>query len=517
MRNLSDIRNKRTSFPPPSPEERRRAIAAIKWAWFDQCGYSPHLPQCDFHLSDARYRMSIAGTRGGKSRSAAEELVVYLLAGATTCWIVGQNYTLTSREFDYVYERMISQELEDWLGFDPIENCIYNDSQGHYYIRTKWGSQVRCISLERPQGALGAEVDLILLSEAAQIKRPKNTYQRILRGRLASRLGDLMCPTTPAGKTSEHDPTGWLYEMYKKGLNPSEPNYFTREWPSWANPTFLEDPYELKRELDPLIFAEQYLGKFVTFTGSIYTKFREDVHVISLFKIPTHWRRYEAIDPGWSGEFAWVAGVMSEQGNLYITNEYRDQENLYEDRVFSIKNARCDEYQIDGGWYDKSRGIHNWDIFAKKNSIQVTTYIDPADPQCAEELTKLGLPCNDRITNHDIMIGIDRVQRRLSFSDYHMPRLYVTVNCSWAIECFKHHAWGEKGTQIRKPANDPYKHVADCFRYICAGNLVASEPAIKPAEVGDLWMVLEEMQENAHHTDGANVFEKSYDDRRSGF
>lgn len=513
MRSLSDIRNKRTKFPPPSPEERKNAIAGIKWAWFDQCGYEPHLPQCDFHLSTARNRMSIAGTRGGKSRSAAEELVVYLLSGATTCWIVGQNYTLTSREFDYVYERMISQELEDWLGFDPIENCIYNDSQRQYYIRTKWGAQVFCISLERPEGALGAEVDLILMSEGAQIKRPKQTYQRILRGRLASRLGDLMIPTTPAGKTSEHDPDGWLHGMYEKGLS-GDPNYYTREWPSWANPNFKEDPYELQRELDPLIFAEQYLGKFVTFTGSIYSKFREAAHVIAPFLIPPHWRRYEAIDPGWTGEFAWVAGVMSEQGNLYITNEYRDQECLYEDRVLNIKNARCNEYQLDGGWYDKSRGIHNWDVFARKQKVPVTTYIDPEDPQCAEELTKLGLPCNERITNNDVMIGIDRVQRRLSFSEYHNPRLFITQDCSWVIDCLKHHAWGEKGSSIRKPANDNYKHAADCFRYICAGNLVPSEPANKIEVVGDMWMVLQEMQEK---NQGNHLFDSTYDSRRGGW
>ena len=105
----------------------------------------------------------------------------------------------------------------------PLEHAIYNESQGNMYIRTKWGAEVECISLERPGGAFGEEVDLIIMSEASQIKKPKNLYERILRGRLATRLGDIIIPTTPAGRVSKNDEDGWLYDMYRKGYDPEEP------------------------------------------------------------------------------------------------------------------------------------------------------------------------------------------------------------------------------------------------------------------------------------------------------
>jgi hypothetical protein len=461
----------RTSFPAPTPEERRRNIAALKWGLFDRFGYTPHSAQIDFHLSPARFRMIIAGTRGGKSRAAGEEAVPYLFAGATRIWIVGQNYSLTEKEFRYVYDRMTSQEvLGMFSGVSPLENAVYNESQGNMFIRTKWGSTVKCISLEKPGGAFGEEVDLIIMSEAAQIKNPKRIFQQVLRGRLASRLGDVIIPTTPAGRKPKHDDEEWLFEMYNKGLDPDEEGYFTREWPSWENPAFMENPYELRAELDPLIFAEQYEGRFVVFTGALYSKFSPEIHVIAPFKIPTHWYRYEAIDPGFSGEFAWIAAVVSEAGNVFIIDEYSDSECLYKDRVEAIKNRRCEEYGIPHGM---------WDVFARKNNIRTTLYIDPEDPQCLAELMTLGLP--GLKANNNVMVGIDRVSRRLNWSSIHTPSLYVTADCLSTVECFEKHSWGEKNTVgIRKPANDKYKHKMDCVRYICAGSIVPSPPPVQP-------------------------------------
>jgi len=489
---------RRTTNAPPTPDERKRNIASIKWSLFDTFGYEPHNPQCDFHNSTARNRFICAGTRGGKSRAAGEEAAIYLMAGATQIWIVGNSYADTAKEFKYVYERMVSQELEDLLGFFPLESCIFNESGGNMYMRTKWGSWIKCISLQHADGAFGEEVDLIVMSEAAQIKNPKQLYQRMLLGRLGSRLGDLIIPTTPGGKSSEKDPDSWVYEQYLKGLNDNEPTYFTREWPSWANPFWPEDPYELRRLLDPLIFAEQYEGKFVTFTGSIYTKFAPQVHAIPPFNIPSHWRRYEAIDPGFRGEFAWLGGVMSEQGNLYITGEYDDQETSYEERVYNIKNERCAEYGIPHGWKDMRRGLHEWDAFQKEQKIHTLTYIDPEDPQCAFEFQKLGLPCDSKLTNNNVNVGIDRVQRRLGYTSRYRPRLYITDNNLKVIEALKHHGWGEKTGVARKPANDIFKHKADCLRYICAGNLMASESAEPVEEVGDLYGVLLDMQEGSN-------------------
>lgn len=475
---------------PLSAEQRRESIENVKWWLFDRFDYEPHTAQCDFHESDARFRMIIAGTRGGKSRAAGEEAVPYLFAGSTQIWIVGQNYALTAKEFKYVHDRMTSPQVYDMMGGTPIDRLVYNESQGNMEIRTKWGSWIKCISLERPGAAFGEEVDLIIMSEAAQIRRPKDVYERVLRGRLASRLGDVIIPTTPAGRTNRWDSDGWLFNMYERGLNPDEKNYFTREWPSWENPTFKEDVDELKRELDPKVFSEQYEGKFMVFSGAVYGEFDSRIHVTRPFKPPTHWYRYEAIDPGFSGRFVWISCVMSEAGNLYIVDEYSDQKRRYEERAQEIMNHRCEQYGIPHGM---------WDTFSKHHDIKTLLYIDPEDPQCRAEFTALGLPGLG--ADNNIPVGVDRVARRLRSSSTYRPRLYVTANCIETIEAFEFHSWGDKTSRasapgevdMRRPANDKWKHWMDCVRYVCIGNLVTSPPPPEqPATQETMWEIMQD-------------------------
>lgn len=492
---MNALKLKRVSYENPSPEERRRNIEAIRWWWFDYVDYHPHLAQIDFHISPARFRMAIAGTRGGKSRAAGEEAVLYLLAGATRVWIVGQTYRLTEKEFRYIYERMTSpQMIAMFGGRAPLESAVYNPDQGNMRIRTVWGAEVECISLERGgAGALGEECDLIIMSEGAQIRKPKNLWERYLRGRLASRHGDLLIPTTPAGKTNAHDEEGWLFEMYEKGYDEFESDYYTREWPSWENPDFKEDPYELRRSMDSRVFSEQYEGKFMIFSGAVMN-FEEDVHVIDPFDMPPHWRAYEAIDPGYSGKFVWLRSIISPSGCIFITDEYSDSETVFEDRADAIKRHRAEQYRVHPTL---------WDVFCRKHEHKTTTYLDSEDPQAAAEFTeKYGIPCQPTTKEaKNVVVSVNRVNERLKFNNRYPPKLFITANCVETIDACKFHSWGEKTVsragrvQLRRPANDQWKHWGDCLRYITCGHLIPSEPKEYGSEpTGDrYWDLLTEV------------------------
>lgn len=507
------LARKHTIFKNPTPENRTAALAAIKMSLFDRWGYEPILPQLDLHLSTARIRFACAGTRGGKSKWAGEEIAAYLFTGAVRVWIVGQNYSLTSREFKYVYERMNSPEVYDMFGYHPCDptyggKMVFNPDQGKMHLRTVWGAEVECVSLERAGGAFGEEVDLICLSEAAQIRRPKELYERILFGRLASRHGDVIIPTTPGGKSSTRDPEGWLHDMYFKGFDANETDYYTREWPSWANPTFTENPRELRAWMNPLIFAEQYEGKFITMTGTVFDKFNPSVHVIAPFKVPKHWRRYEGIDPGFRARFVWLSSVMSENGILYINDEYDDSEMLYEQRVDAIMQHRAFQYNIAIEKRDPNNSnkkpYKNWELFKEKNKTHTITYTDSEDPQCIHELAALGLP-NIGANKKDMLVSIDRVQKRLYFDKFRRPTLYVTSNCVKTIDALLYHGWGDKGLKGRIPANDQYKHWGDVVRYILGGILIPSTPYEPEIEVDphSYWALLQDMQseQNQHPHD----------------
>jgi len=491
-----------------NPEDRIRAVHALKWEWFNMNGYYPHSGQRDFHISDSRFRFVNAGTRGGKSRAAGEEAVVYLLVGPTRVWLVGQTYAMCEKEFRYIYDRMTSPLMMETFGSDCITKATFDDKGGNMMIRTKWGSEVKCISLDKADtSAFGDEVDLLIMCEPAQIKNPKRVWQQILFGRLTSRLGDMVGNGTPSGKAPAHDPDGWFYEMCVKGLEGlvehdtvgNEISYYTISFPSWENPDFKDDPYWIRSWMNPKIFAEQYEGQFMTFSGSIFESFTSSVHVIKPFKIPKHWNRYESIDPGYSGEFCWLAGVTGYDNSLYICDEYFTNKTLYIEHANEIWMRRMRDYGLPFTAIREQYKNPNFDLYKKVSSKNLAPRItqlaiDPEDPQCQAEFVSWGLP--NYKANNDVHIGIDRVENRLKGSN---PKLFITSNNTHLIEALENHTWGEKYrsdgvVDVRKPSNDKYKHACDCLRYICMSSLSSSidlQPEINQYDP-PLWDILME-------------------------
>jgi hypothetical protein len=468
-----------TTAPLP-PDERDKAVESIKWAWFKANGYEPHSGQYDVHVmaNSARFIAVNAGSRGGKSRCVGEEVTVPLLVAPTRVWLVGQNYNFCEKEFRYVYDRMTSQIFQDHFGSDALDKCVYDDKGGNMQIRTKWGSEIKCVSLENREGAgaFGEEVDYLVLCEPAQIKNPQRVWERVLRARLASRLGKLICAGTPSGKSSSSDPDGWFFNLVMKGLSGDDPDYYARSWASWENPSFMEDPYELRKGMNAKIFAEQFEGQFVTFSGSIFESFNQDTHVISPFRIPAHWNRYESIDPGYSGEFCWLASVVGYDGAIYIVDEYFANKTLYLDHANAIWERRMLSYGLPFVPIENVKDNKNLNLYRRltdeNRCPKITrTFFDPEDPQCLAEFAQYGI--FGVVANNDVHIGIDRVEGRLKSPQ---PRLFITSNCTHTIDAMLNHAWGEKqNIDLRMPANDRYKHAADDVRYLCMGNLSNSE------------------------------------------
>jgi len=495
-----------------TPNERASALKAFKWGWFERKGYSPHSGQLPIHISDARFRSAIAGTRGGKSRCSGEEAMAYSLVGPTRVWLVGQTYDTTEKEFRYIWDAYHSEAFYEVFGNpdDVLTRDVYSPQSGNMQIMTEWGSEITCISLERAgTSAFGEEVDLLVFCEPAQIKRPKDIYERILMGRLTSRLGDVLNSGTPAGKAPPNDPDSWLLDFALKGLvgtDDYDPMYFTNIWSSWENPDFKDDPYWIKSWMNPLIFAEQYEGQFVVISGAIFTSFDPLIHVIKPFAPPVHWNRWEAIDPGYSGMFYWCAGVTGYDGALYIIDEYSDSETKYVDRANIIWQKRLATYNLPYRPFRNSQENRNLDTWRKAQSSGkapslCNLYIDPEDPQFFDEIREYGL--FGLKADNNVHIGINAVEQRLYPTH---PRLFITSNNKTMIEALQFHSWGGKtSSDVRKPANDKFKHPADNLRYLCMSPLSASNPnidlTINSDEFGDdIFAIMEKMQSPYKHS-----------------
>ena len=467
---------------------RQMMVAAVRWGWFDAIDYTPHRYQVPMHESLARYRLSCAGRRGGKSYWAAMELSAYMIAGPFRLWIVAPSYALGALEFQYVLKALQHPANPHEMTFRD------NPAAGQMSITLSNGASLDVISIDKPRlSGHGQEVDCILLSEAGladNLGGENGVWNKTLVGAMASRKAEVIIPTTPQGKDD------FLYPMFMKGLVPDspfskyqiftdefidlreyykvkeeyDPEYFSLQWPSWANVDgYLEDAAKQYRELPLRIFLEQLGGFFVSWSGSIWLNdfcYDPNIHLIQPHYVPKWWRRIEVIDPGFSGLFAWIAAVVDGQGNVTIVDEYSAQRTLYKQHADEIKRRRRDFAAKNGYAYDQ-------DTF-------IPVYVDPEDPQCRAELAKLGLSCTQ--ANNDVIAGF-----QAGASKFKNEEMHIFNHLHKLDTALRNHEWAKTKAEggKAKEAQDAHKHFSDIVRYLSlAAMWAAEEPKPVPEDTG---------------------------------
>jgi len=294
----------------------------IKEAIFKSIGYmgevtdengiihqSPWPTQVEAHDSPARFKAIFAGSRYGKSKWGAAEVLADIMKPNTRGWIVGPKYEQPSKEFRYIYDYMVVK-----LGFRPKRELnIHYSTPGPQVLIFPWGSEVYTKSAENPESLLGEEVDWMILSEASRL--PETVFDGYLRARLGSRKGRVIIPTTPHGYN-------WIYKRFYIPAVEGDKDYFAKIVSVKENPLFSKEEYEkAKKELPEDIFKEQYDGEFVAQTGLIYKRFYRQKHVIDDFEIPKSWARYAAIDPHPSTPVAVLWMAVDPHGTCYLYDE----------------------------------------------------------------------------------------------------------------------------------------------------------------------------------------------------
>lgn len=467
--------------------ERQNMVASVRWGWFRDIGYTPHWFQIAMHNSFARYRLSCAGRRGGKTEWAGREASAYMIAGPFRVWIVAPTYDLGWKEF-----RVLVESLEHPANPYRITELNKNKAAKYYHIALSNGAECDVISLDKPRkSAHGEEVDLLITSESAladMLGGEDGVWNKTLVGAMSTRHAEAIFPTTPQGEDD------FLYPMFMKGLVPDspfskfrfnngaeidlidyykydgahDPDYFSLQWPAWANVEgYTEDANKQFQDLPLRIFLEQVCGFFVRWSGSIWLNdFCYDplVHFIPrLGFVPEWWNRIEVIDPGYSGMFAWIAAVISDEGHIYQIDEYMEKRTLYKDHVVAINQHRAQ--------FARSYGYS----YAPDKFIPV--YVDPEDPQCRAELNSLGLRCIQ--ANNDVNAGFQAGGMRFKANTMH-----IFNTCTKTDRALRNHEWVKQkqdGAKA-KEANDAWKHPSDLIRYLCLAPIWPSE---KPIEVSD--------------------------------
>jgi hypothetical protein len=431
-----------------------------RWRLFDLLGYKVYHEEVRrFHNSEAKTKVCYAPRRSTKSYASAKEILPIVIAPGTRTWIVGPNYGLAEKEFNYVHKDLVVNRKR--IGMPKPRICHTNSRSGSLYI--KWIHKlpnpntgeledvetiVEGKSADNPQSLLGEAVDAVIYSEAAQL--PRAIRERYVKPTLITRRGIEIIPTTP-------DCMGeWVNELFEKG-QAGQHGIEAFHWDVTANPEYnIQEFNEAKAfygENHP-VFREQYLGESVFYGGRVYPNFMADTHVIEPFKIPEGWKRIRAIDFGGRDPFVCLWIAVGPNMELYLYREYYIRESpSMREHASNIKGLSSGEY------------------------ISLTVG-DPSEKQSIDDLCFEGIPVVP--ANNDRMAGRLRLMEYVlptkdAVNPYPLkdkrvegkqPRLFVFRDCKETIREFNYYRWVEAGKRMgEKERTEGEDHAMDALRY----------------------------------------------------
>lgn len=99
-----------------------------------------------------------------------------------------------------------------------------------------------------------------------------------------------------------------------------------RSWETSRQIEYLVTRSDYGKELNalPELLRKPWLyGDWDTFSGQAFSEWRRPVHVVPAFKIPAHWTRWLANDPGFKDWSMWYWFAASEDGQVFCYRERR--------------------------------------------------------------------------------------------------------------------------------------------------------------------------------------------------
>ncbi len=320
----------------------------VKFWWFStrQEPYVPHTWQYLFHAADKeqklrRLRHLVAGRRGGKTLSAAWEILFYALFPSEF------HYDVHGRESDRPL--WVWALAKDYQAGRPalrtfIEVCnaagLVKDKDYKYNRAAQTfeffesGTLVEFKTANDPQSLRGAGLDILWIDEAAFL--PNKDAWEVVWSALGDKQGIVITTTTPWGEN-------WFYEEFFTGKALDDERQFRVEYTSIDNPYYPEEEWEYNRErMHPVVFAQEHLASFKAMHGvslnGDWLKYwvignpdtRGDDISIPRTEDKQHFdlRVYIGVDPAVSlsddaDDFAMVAmGVDEDRGQVFLLEHY---------------------------------------------------------------------------------------------------------------------------------------------------------------------------------------------------
>lgn len=207
----------------------------------------------------------MAGRRGGKTLSAAWELLYYLLHPERhhrdahqqdsdrplVAWVLTKDYP--SGLPALLTFRQVLQEAGLQHGVE------YKENKGNRWFEFENGSWLFFKTADDPNSLRGAGLDFLWMDEASFI--PNEDAWMVVRPALADRLGSVLATTTP-------DYKNWFYDEFWGEKALTDDRIGRVEYWSIDNPYFNEEEWQyVKENTHPLIFRREYCADWNAMAG----------------------------------------------------------------------------------------------------------------------------------------------------------------------------------------------------------------------------------------------------------
>jgi hypothetical protein len=217
--------------------------------------YLPHPAQAQIHAArDKRFRTVCTGRRFGKTYCLAGEL---LDRGASECggdygW-VAPTYNVAERGIEAF--KAVGDGIIRVVGRTPTRV----EFQG---LAGMEPTRIWFLSADNPDSIRGYGFRGLVIDEAASI--PQDVWHYVLRPTISQTLGWAIFVSTPKGHN-------WFYDMFTRGLDPTEIDYASFTFPSKASPFFPAKEWEeAKRTLPEDVFRQEYMAEFMEDSAGVF-------------------------------------------------------------------------------------------------------------------------------------------------------------------------------------------------------------------------------------------------------
>lgn len=393
----------------------------------------PHSGQKHVIERYRRFNVVANGRRWGKTKENIRLHMETLLAGDPS----GAFFPT----FDFAND--FWEEIKDRL--EPI--TVYK-SESKRIIRLNTGGELNVHSLEKKRAGRGKKYKRVTVDEGAFVKDLKESWEKVIRATLTDLVGDAYFFSSPVFGTYFHE---LAMNAGKKGFE----NWTLFQMPTHTNPMIPKSELEeVKSQLDPLTYAQEFDAQFVNLTGNAFAHcFKREKHVRNCGDLKKQFPVRLSFDFNVNPMTCTVSQHHPEHKWIYTRYEFRElNSNIYNlcDRIIEVLG---DEYYltVTGDATGKRRegnvaeNVNYYTIIKSKLNLEDEQFdVGKSNPFVKNNRVL----CNSLLFRH--------------------PKLYIHPDCEYLIKDLE--LVQVKGTnngdiEIDKKTNPMLTHLLDTWRY----------------------------------------------------